>query len=332
MKVFLAGYFAAGRGMASANSIHRRITSKFTFPNVLESYYFESGAILAAIRAHRQRVFVDSGAFSAFTQGAKIDLYRYAKFVQRNVDLIETVAALDIIGEGCEAESYANLKKLEALLPGTSIVPTHHVRDHDQWLQRYLAEGYQHIALGGMVPESVPTLRLWLDRVWGRYLTNEDGTPKLKVHGFGLTNNELMFKYPWASVDSTSWLILSHYGSVILDFARLDGSIAAFKIDFSSRSPKRYDANSWHFTVLTPDQQKMVLARLSELEVTRVRDPELEAAFKAELGTELRLDNPDALALSYGARDLVNFSYYQRAGARGARSFINKQPVLFDDV
>ena len=288
MKVFLAGYYAAGRGMASANSIHRRVTATVTYPHVLESYYFVSSAILAAIRRHRQKIFLDSGAYSAFTQGAKIDLNRYAQFIRRNIDLVETAASLDVIGEGHEAESYANLKKLEALLPGVPVLPVHHVRDHDDWLKRYLGEGYRHLAIGGMVGKSTPVLRLWLDHIWSKYLTNEDGTPKVRLHGFGLTNHELMLKYPWYSVDSTSWLIVSHLGGVMLDLgSRLDGTITNYKIDFSNRSSKRYDMKSWHFTCLKNDERETVLAQLAELEATRIRDLELEAAFKAKLGTEL---------------------------------------------
>ena len=52
------------------------------------------------------------------------------------------------------------------------MLPVHHVRDKDYWLQRYLDEGYQHICLGGMVGESTATLRRWLDHVWHRYLTD----------------------------------------------------------------------------------------------------------------------------------------------------------------
>ena len=58
------------------------------------------------------------------------------------------------------------------------VLPVHHVRDHDYWLRRYLDEGYQHICLGGMVGESTPTLRKWLDHVWDKYLTNSDDTPR----------------------------------------------------------------------------------------------------------------------------------------------------------
>jgi hypothetical protein len=49
-----------------------------------------------------------------------------------------------------------------------------------------------------MVDHSLPTklLRTWLDRVFSKFLTNPDSTPKVLVHGFGLSSPDLMFRYP----------------------------------------------------------------------------------------------------------------------------------------
>ena len=118
-----------------------------------------------------------------FTQGIKVDLKAYARFVEQNHDIIEVAASLDFIGAGQEQQNYDQLKTLETMLGGKTILPVHHVRDRDEWLKRYLDEGYDYICLGGMVPETPPHLRKWLDHVWDKYLTNPDGTPRVKVHG-----------------------------------------------------------------------------------------------------------------------------------------------------
>ena len=57
-----------------------------------------------------------------------------------------------------------------------------------------MSSGY--IGLGGMVRQPTKLLRTWLDRMFADYLTNPDHTPKVKVHGFGLTNLDLLFRYP----------------------------------------------------------------------------------------------------------------------------------------
>jgi hypothetical protein len=47
------------------------------------------------------------------------------------------------------------------------------------------------------------------DEVWHYILSNN---PSLKVHGFGLTNIELMERYPWYSVDSSSFQGCRRFG------------------------------------------------------------------------------------------------------------------------
>ena len=83
-----------------------------------------------------------------------------------------------------------------------------------------------------MVKQSSKTVRRWLDHVWHYYLTNPDGTPKVKVHGFGLTARELMFRFPWGSVDSTSWMHTSRYGGVLMDHHFSDGAVRDFRSTF----------------------------------------------------------------------------------------------------
>ena len=92
-----------------------------------------------------------------------------------------------------------------------------------------------------MVGESTRTLRGWLDHIWCKYLTNADGTPKVKVHGFGMTMRELIVSLPVASVNSTSWIFVTLLAAATSTSAA-DGTVRDYKIEFSSRSGKRYKA------------------------------------------------------------------------------------------
>jgi len=281
------------------------------------------------IRQNGQRIFLDSGAYSAFTQGVRISPRRYARFIRQHRDIIEIAANLDVIGKGSEQSSYRNLKTMQTLLQNDGlchlIKPVHHLRDADYWLEKYLDEGHDFICLGGLVPESTRIVRRWLDHIWSKFLTNADGTPKVKVHGFGLTTRELMFRYPFYSVDSTSWITVSRFvGGVLMDFALEDGSIGDFKIGFSDRNPKRFEPNSWHYLSLPSTDRKKVDQRLVQLEAERIRDPEIEAAFDAELGVKMGF-NPEALGQCYGLRDLLNLGYFERAMKRGASKFVKER-------
>jgi hypothetical protein len=334
MRIYMAGvYTGLGRVNSGSTTIHLQVSKKYVYPWVLESFHYADEAVMNSIRSYKQTIFLDSGAFSMFTQGVKVDLKQYANFIKRHRDAIHIASNLDVIGAGHERESYDRQKQLEEYLGDLKPImcPVHHVRDHDDWLKRYMDEGYEYIFLGGMVPESTPVLMEWLDRVWGRYLTNPDGTPRIKVHGFGLTTEVLMFKYPWFSVDSTSWIMSSRFGGLMMDFPndpRPDGSVKIMKVDFSERSNKKYAMDSTHFLSLKPDEQEVIRARLAELEAERIRDPEVEAMFKQELGCEMGF-TPEALGKSYGLRDVGNMEYFKRAMNRRVDKYIEVQPTLF---
>jgi hypothetical protein len=329
MRIYMAGVYA-GTGRGLSTSIHSRITTtaSINYPWLLESFHYMNLGMMEAIRRAKKTIFLDSGAYSMFTKKVNVDPNKYAAFIKRHQDIIEVASNLDVIGAGHEQETYDRQKQLEDLCGRGIVMPVHHARDDDKWLQRYLDEGYDYIFLGGMVPESKPVLRQWLDHVWHNFLTNPDGTAKVKVHGFGLTTAELMFRYPWYSVDSTRWVMASRYGMMFLDLKQLDGSIKDYTIDFSDRSNRRYVMYSSHFKCLAPGQQEVVVARLVELEAERIRNPELEKTFKAEFGCEMGF-NPVALGKSYGMRDIGNIEFFRRAMARKVDTFIRKQDTLF---
>ncbi len=159
--------------------------------------------------ANGDELFLDSGAFSAFTNGVEIDIERYAEFIHASDGIWDHVANLDCIpGNGvtptsAAEKSYRNLRYLESL--GCKVVPCFHAGEPYRYLERYI-ERYDYIALGGMVKGRRDLLQNWLDWCWLNYLTHEDGRPRVKVHGFGLSSYWAATRYPWYSLDSTSWL------------------------------------------------------------------------------------------------------------------------------
>lgn len=161
-------------------------------------------------------LFSDSGAYTMHTKGKPVSIEKYAEYIWKHGKLYSTVANIDAIGGGDDGaqRTWDNQKALEKL--GVRPVPVFHCREPFKWLDRYLSEGYDRLALGGMVPESTPFLREWLDYVWGKHLTDADGRARLKVHGFGLTTIDLMRRYPWDSVDSSSWVLAGSFGGILL--------------------------------------------------------------------------------------------------------------------
>lgn len=182
------------------------------------------------------KIFLDSGAFSAFSQEVTIDIKEYIEFIKKYEDKLEVYANLDVIGD--PAATFRNQITMERA--GLRPLPTFHYGEDVSWLKKYLAKGYEYIALGGMVPISNTDLLPWLDETFVNHLTDSKGMPIVKVHGFGMTSFRLMLRYPWYSVDSTSWIITGRTGGVYVPAYRGNQfiySIPPYKVTVSNRSP-----------------------------------------------------------------------------------------------
>lgn len=211
-------------------------------PYRLESYhYFNTQKDADRTRAAGVKVFLDSGAFSAFTKGIHVDIEEYCRFCRDNADIIEVASVLDAVGD--PLKTWQNQKIMESL--GVNALPCFHYGEDERYLEHYV-ENYPHITLGGMVPISTRDLFVWLDHIFAKYITDASGGARVRVHGFGMTSIPLMERYPWFSVDSSSWVQFSSFGWVF--HPRLG------PIQISEKSPARKQEGR-HFDTLTPAEQ-----------------------------------------------------------------------------
>ena len=253
--VYTNSYMRGQNRYLKLNDREREIVHNI--PNILESYhYIGSQRYIDQMRADDARVFLDSGAFSAYTLGVEIDLPTYCDYIKRNMDLwrvedgVVMASVLDGIGD--PLKTYQNQLHMEQL--GAKPLPCFHAGEDERYLEYYV-QNYEYITLGGMVGSSTKQLCIWLDRMWERYLTDGSGRPRLKVHGFGITAIPIMERYPWYSVDSSSWIQSAAFGSIITpDWGPLS---------VSEKSPSRHDAGQ-HATTLTAIEQDYVLQMLEK--------------------------------------------------------------------
>jgi len=226
-------------------------------PHILESYhYVGKQQYVDNMRINNAKVFIDSGAFSAYTLGVEIDLPTYCDYIKRNRDIIrhedgvELASVLDGIGD--PQKTWENQVHMEQL--GAKPLPCFHAGEDERYLEHYV-KNYDYITLGGMVGSSTKQLMIWLDRMWDKYLTDGSGYPRLKVHGFGITSIPIMERYPWYSCDSSSWIQSAAFGSVITpQFG---------PISVSEKSPSRHDAGQ-HATTLTQPEQDYLFQMLEQ--------------------------------------------------------------------
>jgi len=303
MNLYIAGIYTAhfhtnGAGWSQLDERERQGHATVNYK--LESYhYIGDGKYAERIRESGDTVFLDSGAFSAFSLGIEVDLPAYCRWINANRDIIRTdgpdlmASVLDGIGD--PLRTYQNQIAMEE--QGVRPLPCFHYGEDERYLEWYI-ENYDYITIGGMVPVSTPQLFHWLDRIWDKYLTDGSGRARIKVHGFGLTSVDLMTRYPWYSVDSSSWVQIGAHGNIMLD---------GKTIAISSQSPSRKNANQ-HVDSLPPIMRDAIERKIAGMGYNADRLREIQYsrwAFNAEQFVNM------GAALSHG------------------RTFDQEQPELF---
>lgn len=153
---------------------------------------------IAGLVGAERRVLLDSGAFVAWRTGQARDLRRYVEVCRALSPLVDAYASLDVIGD--HAATLAN--HVAMLDAGLDPVPTYHCGEPEEALMSILALGPRYIGLGGLVGRSRGERQAWLDRTWS-LMVHHAHWP-FRVHGWGVTDTDLMPRYPWFSVDSSS--------------------------------------------------------------------------------------------------------------------------------
>lgn len=199
MKFFFAG--------AEADNF-RELLDKVGAKNSLVSYF--SYKKVEKIK-DGEVVFLDSGAFTAFTQGKVINIDKYIEYLKTYKDKYFVYANLDVIGDPEKTLENQRYIEMSGVLP----LPTIHFGADEKYLHLY-AKSYDYIALGGLVPHAKDKVKLqwWLDKCFAiliPYILDK----KLKVHGFGVGAAEILKKYPFYSADSTGWLIGGKFGTIV---------------------------------------------------------------------------------------------------------------------
>jgi len=202
MKIYFAGY-----------SVDKNLYKTTEASCLLESYlYFKKRDYK---KWHEERklldrdLFLDSGAFSAFTLGKKINIDEYINFIKKNKKNINVYATLDVIGDYKATNKNTEYMESKGLNP----LPTFHFGSPLEELER-LCNKYEYIALGGLVPLSMQRKKLenWLNKCFKVIVNRKKIT---KVHGFGVNSFWAWEKYPFYSVDATSWVMGGKFRRVI---------------------------------------------------------------------------------------------------------------------
>lgn len=226
-------------------------------PHILESWHYVGRQrFVDEMRNDGAKIFLDSGAFSAYTLGVDLSVEQYCSYINRNRDIIRvedgSVMASVLDGIGDPLQTYRN--QIEMEMRGCKPLPCFHAGEDEKYLEYYV-QNYEYITLGGMVGSSTKQLCIWLDRMWDRYLVDGSGRAKIKVHGFGITAIPIMERYPWYSCDSSSWIQSAAFGAIVTP--------QYGPMSVSEKSPSRHDAGQ-HISTLTQIEQDHIFRMLEE--------------------------------------------------------------------
>lgn len=180
----------------------------------------------------KSKLFIDSGAFTAKTQGVSVDINEYIRKINTISDSIYCFANLDVIPNSknhsdlrISAEAgYDNfIHIVENCKCPEKCVAVYHADDPEDTFYRYV-EYYKenaklrYFALGGVVGGSAENVFSFLHKysaIFKRFL------PNVKLHLLGFTKLSKLKFINADSSDSTTWIMVSATGCILTDFGVL---------------------------------------------------------------------------------------------------------------
>jgi len=204
-------------------------------------------------------IFMDSGAFSAWTKKTEINLQEYIDFLHKHKKHLTVYANLDVIGD--PVATWKNHEEMEK--QGLKPLPIFHRGSNISFLHRCM--NYEYFALGAIAKAKKHERINYLDMVFNE-ICGKDGLPRNKVHGLGTTSFSLMRRYPFYSVDSTTWILTGVMGIILVpqkDGDGFDFNKDPFKIAISEKSPKTNKGA--HYDSLSKDMKKHVVNYVEEM-------------------------------------------------------------------
>lgn len=166
-------------------------------PGLLVSYYYLPPFLAEQSRYCIRDWMLDSGAFSAWNSGGKIDMDKYIdcchKVASKDTSLVEIVA-LDVI-KGDAKDSLANALLMKKR--GINVIPVFHYGE-DWGILREYCNQFHKVGLSCRFGEPMDKSRRFYDLCFAY------AWPK-RFHSFGWIERDVIFSYPFHSGDAASW-------------------------------------------------------------------------------------------------------------------------------
>lgn len=200
-------------------------------------------------------------------RGIDFPLADYIDYCKRHAHEVDAYVALDCLPgenglmdhsqaaiEKSASKSYENLQIMKNA--GLKPVPVFHQGERFEWLDKMLQDGETYIGISPYLRSHQSEIIEWMDQAFSR-ITDNKGRPQIKTHGFGVTACNLCTRYPWFSVDSTSWSVGGGYGAILVPHY-VDGIPNYAKPPQTLKLSARKQDQSGGFDGLSESQQDVV--------------------------------------------------------------------------
>ena len=128
------------------------------------------------------------------------------------------------------------------------------------WLEKMIEEGCEYIGISPANDRTTAQKMVWLDEVFN-YLCGDEGYPKIKTHGFGVTALPILYRYPWFSIDSATWLMVGAYGGAMIPVADVHGKPDFMKVPRIIHFSLPTDVKKLSLNYLSPERSYSALGK-----------------------------------------------------------------------
>lgn len=240
---------------------HKDFLASFAFSSVNKALKMYKDA------KSKSKFFVDSGAYTTWTQGKEVDVDKYIRWLNENDKAITIFGQVDFIPgvpgvmptheqrEEATHKTFDNycymIKKLKS---SEKCLWTFHLGEDYIYLKNFLETDFSkykkgfvpnYIALGGMVGRSEIEKEHFIRKCYE--IIDASSKPDIKVHLFGVTQMSILEQFPKvASADSTGWLMVAAMGGIMTE----NGTIL---VSDQQKGKKRHSE-----TLMSPELQKHI--------------------------------------------------------------------------
>lgn len=202
--------------------------------NVLKSYTNDKKSILDWFKRRDDgwsgRLMIDNGAFTVHRSGGVIDIDKYISWLNENDAYIDYAIALDKIpgrwGTVRTHDDFVTSAKvtwdnylymLNKVVSPDKLLPTFHMGESFDFFDRYLhLKNLKYMCLSAFKDTTNKFREDWYEKCFS-HVANIEGCD-IKFHCLGSATIQNAEKFPFLSMDATSWIMAGANGSILTDY------------------------------------------------------------------------------------------------------------------